>query len=218
MPVVWESWWDVGVMAVGSARPFEGALGVTQGTPGWGEPAEDGNSGKTVLGRVGLTPLPSVRLGVSGALGPYLVDALADSLPAGKHVNDYDQRLAMVDAEFQLGHVEARGEGYRNVWQTPRAGDLRVSGYYVEGKYTLPDGLYAAARWEIQRFSKVDGGLGTGVPWHADQDRIEAGLGYRVSRGVIVKADWQRQRSLAAGPSQPADTNAIGALALVVKF
>src|SRR5439155_25283177 len=70
MPVVWESWWDVGVMAVGSARPFEGALGVTQGTPGWGEPAEDSNSGKTVLGRVGLTPLPSLRLGVSGALGP----------------------------------------------------------------------------------------------------------------------------------------------------
>jgi len=218
MPVLWESWWDVGVMAVGSARPVEGALGVTQGTPGWGEPGEDGNSGKTVLGRVGLTPLPSVRLGVSGAVGPYLIDALADSLPAGKHVNDYDQRLAMVDAEFELGHVELRGEGYRNVWQTPRAGDLRVSGYYVEGKYTLPVGLYAAARWEIERFSKVDDGAGAGEPWHADQDRIEAGLGYRVSRGVILKADWQQQRSLAGGPTQPGDKAAIGALALVVKF
>ena len=218
MPVVWESWWDVGVMAVGSARPLEGAIGVTQGTPGWGEPAEDGNTGKTVLGRIGLTPVPAVRLGVSGAMGPYLIDALADSLPPGKTVNDYDQQLVMTDAEFALGHVEARGEAYRNVWQTPRTGDLRVSGYYVEGKYTLPVGLYAAARWEIQRFSKVDGGAGAGVPWHADQDRIEAGLGYRVARGVIAKAVYQEQRSLAGGPAQPADRDHLLALALVVKF
>lgn len=218
MPVVWESWWDVGIMAVGSARPFEGAFGVTQGTPGWGEPYEDGNAGKTVLGRIGLTPVPAVRVGLSGAMGPYLDDALADSLPPGKSIGDYDQQLLMTDAEFQLGHVEARGEAYRNVWQTPRTGDLRVSGYYVEGKYTLPVGLYAAARWENQRFSKVDGGAGAGVPWHADEDRFEGGLGYRVSRDVIAKAVYQRQRSLAGGPSQPGDSAGLAAVSLVVKF
>lgn len=218
MPVVWESWWDVGLMAVGSARPFEAALGVTQGTPGWGEPAEDENSGKTLLGRIGVTPIPAVRVGVSAALGPYLVDALADSLPPGKNVSDYDQQLVMTDAEFALGHVELRGEAYRNVWQTPRTGDLRVSGYYVEGKYTLPVGLYAAARWEIQRFSKLDAGVGTGEPWHADQDRFEGGLGYRVARGVIAKAVYQRQRSLAGGSSLPGDAAGLGAVSLVVKF
>ncbi len=217
MPVVWESWWDAGIMAVGSARPVEGAFGVVQGTPGWGEPGEDGNNGKTVLGRIGLCPVPALRVGVSGALGPYLDDTVADSLPPGRTVGNYDQRLAMADAEFQLGHVELRGEGYRNVWQTPRLGDLRVSGYYVEGKYTLPGGWYAAGRWEIQRYSEVDAGTGL-VPWHADQDRLEVGLGYRVSRGVIAKTAYQRQRALAAGTLAPGETHDLAAAQLVVNF
>jgi len=217
MPVVWEAWWDAGVMAVGSARPLEAAFGAVQGTPGWGEAGEDGNNGKTVLGRIGLCPTAALRVGVSGALGPYLDDSVADSLPAGKHVTDYDQRLLMTDAEFQLGHVELRGEGYRNAWQTPRLGELRVSGYYAEGKYTLPMGLYAAGRWEIQRYSKVDGGAGAGVPWHADQDRLEVGLGYRVSHGVVAKTAYQRQRALGL-EDEPAEVHELGALQLVVSF
>jgi hypothetical protein len=217
MPVIWESWWDVGVAAVGSARPFEGMIGVTNGTPGWANAGEEENSGKSVIARVGLAPVPAVRVGVSGSLGPYLNDFSAMFVPPGKSVNDYDQQLLMADAEFLFGHAELRGEGFNNVWQTPTVGDLRVSGFYAEGKYTLAAGLYAAGRYDQLRFSKVAGSDGIARPWHADVDRIETGLGYRLSRALLARAVYQQftRRALVA-PGD--DEDHLAALNLTVSF
>ena len=104
MPLIDDSYWDVGVTITGSQRPLEYALGMTAGTPGWGSTGEDENSGKTVLGRVGIAPLPGLRLGASAAYGPYLLDALNPFLPAGKKATDYRQRLGMADVELLAGH------------------------------------------------------------------------------------------------------------------
>ena len=46
MPVVDDRWWDAGVVALGSVRPIEFALGVTQGAPGWPEPGSEDTPGK----------------------------------------------------------------------------------------------------------------------------------------------------------------------------
>jgi hypothetical protein len=216
MPVLWESWWDVGVMAIGSARPLEASFGVVTGAPGWATAGEEENSGKSWLGRVGLTPVPAVRLGVSGSVGPYLNDFSNLFVPPGRTVNDYDQELLMTDAEFQFGHVELRGEGFRNVWETPNLGDLRVSGGYVEGKYTFPPGLYAAGRYDILRFSKVVDGGGTPRPWHRDVDRLEVGLGYRLSRAVLAKAVYQRFHERALTPADTDDDHGLAAANLTI--
>jgi HAMP domain-containing protein len=58
MPVVDDSYWDVGFHLTGSARPLEYAVGMGMGTPGWGTTSQDDNSGKTFLGRIGLAPTP----------------------------------------------------------------------------------------------------------------------------------------------------------------
>lgn len=207
MPVIWESWWDVGLAAIGSKRPFEGMVGVVTGAPGWATSGEEENSGKSWIARLGVTPTPAVRLGVSGSVGPYLNDFSNMFVPPGKTVNDYDQQLVMADAEFQFGHAEIRGEAFRNVWQTPNVGDLRTSGFYAEGKYTLAAGLYAAGRYDQLRFSKVVGSTGGPRPWHRDVDRVETGLGYRLSRAVLAKAVWQRFTERALTPAAD-DTHA----------
>src|SRR5262245_29031467 len=137
MPLVDDSYWDVGATAVGSARPFEYALGVTNGTPGWGSTSQDENRGKTVLGRIGLAPIAGVRVGLSGAYGPYLIEALEPMLPAGRQVEDFHQQLAMADVEVVAGHVEGRAEGAYNVWETPTVGDLHVQSGYLELKYAF---------------------------------------------------------------------------------
>ena len=54
MPVVDDSYWDVGIIATGSEGPVEYSMGVTAGTPGWGSTVKDENSGKTIMGRIGL--------------------------------------------------------------------------------------------------------------------------------------------------------------------
>ncbi len=69
-PIVDDSYWDVGVSLTGSQRPFEYTLGIHAGAPGWPSINQDDNTGKTVLGRMGVALTPGLRAGVSGAYGP----------------------------------------------------------------------------------------------------------------------------------------------------
>ncbi len=192
MPLVDDSYWDTGVTLAGSARPLEFALGVTSGAPGWGSTARDDNSGKTVLGRLGWTPTPALRIGVSGAYGPYLAGSLASALPTGHDVNDYAQRLVMADLELLIAHAELRAEGARNVWETPTVGDLEVRSGYAELKYLLPSGLYLAARWDVERFGDLADSTGAQRPWDWDVTRLDGGVGYRITRTTTAKVVLQR--------------------------
>jgi hypothetical protein len=194
MPLVDDSYWDVGVTLVGSSRPLEYAVGVTAGTPGWGSTSQEENSGKTVLGRIGLAPHPGVRVGVSAARGPYLIEPLEPLLPPGKHVEDYHQKLVMADLELVAGHLEARAEGARNVWETPTVGDLEVTSGYVELRYALPFGAFLAGRLDAMRFGKITDSLGARRPWDADLSRVETGAGYRFTRSAQAKLVYQRTR------------------------
>src|SRR5262249_32108179 len=153
------------------------SLGLTTGTPSWGNGGEDENRGKTTLGRLGVSPAPWIRIGASGAWGPYLVRDLESPLPPGKTPEDYHQKLVRGDAELLQGHAELRAEGFANAWETPNLGDLRVRGGYAEGKLTLLAGLWAAARWDVMRFGELRDAGGVSQPWDDDVDRIEAGLG-----------------------------------------
>jgi len=193
MPVVDESYWDAGVVASGSRGPLELALGVENGAPGWASTAEDDNGGKSVLGRLGFSPVPALRVGVSGSHGPYLHDDANAKLPPGTSVSGLPQDLAMADLEFDHGHGEWRAEGYRNQWKTATVGNLQVTGFFVEGRQSLSAKLYAAARYEQMRFSDLANSGGVAVPWDRNVDRLEAGLGFRPQRGVILKAVYQRE-------------------------
>jgi hypothetical protein len=209
MALIDDSYWDVGGAVVGSLRPMEFAFGAVAGTPGWGSTSQDDNNGKSLLGRVGCAPLPGVRLGVSGAYGPYLIDKLNPALPAGRTVGDYHQKLGMADAEFLFGHVEARAEGARNVWETPTVGDLRVTGGYVELKYSLPIGAFMAGRWDALRFGEIADSTGAKRPWDSNVNRLEAGAGYRLNRDAVAKVVYQTTQLERA----PGDTRRMGLVA-----
>lgn len=192
MPVVDDSYWDFGVTVAGSERPLEYALGVVAGAPGWGSTMQDDNAGKCVLGRVGLVPLAGVRVGVSGSYGPYLGRALDPVMPAGTNVNDYAQKLVMADLELERGHVELRGEAARNVWESPAIGDLAVNTGYAEMRWQLPQGFFAAGRWDVMRFGDICDSTGARRAWDWNVTRVEAGVGYRITREAMAKLTWQR--------------------------
>lgn len=192
MPIVDDSYWDVGAVLLGSAAPWEFAAGGVSGTPGWASTGRDDNSGKTVLGRVGVTPVTGLRFGVSGAYGPYLAQsAVRAKLPPGHETNEYHQRLGMADLEVLAGHVELRAEGARNRWDSPFIGGLNVTSGYAELKVTSSCGGYVAGRYDVMRFGKITDSTGARRRWDADVTRIEAGLGYRVSRDVLAKLVYQ---------------------------
>jgi hypothetical protein len=217
MAVVDDSYWDVGAVLTGSARPFEFAAGAVSGVPGWGTTSIDDNAGKCVLGRLGLAPAPILRIGVSGAYGPYLQESLDPALPAGKDANDYHQRLVMADASLEFGHVTLIAEAFTNTWENPTLGDLDVEGGYAEAKVTLAAGFHAAGRVDALRFSDIVDSGGFARTWDRDIDRIEAGLGYRFDRNVLAKLVWQGNTWRAHGAA-PADTHDLVGGQVSVRF
>lgn len=216
MPVVDDSYWDTGAVLNGSLRPAEFALGVTNGTPGWANVLEDENNGKTALGRFGLAPLAGLRVGVSGAYGPYLVEGLDAKLPAGKNATDYHQKLGMADASIEVGHGTLIGEAYANAWENPTLGDLKVHGGYVEAQWTAVPGLVLAGRGEVMRFSTLRTSAGTDLPWDQDRDRYEAAICYRPERDLRIKGSWQRNHE--RNPGAASENYDLLALGLTVSF
>ncbi|HEY7727872.1 MAG TPA: hypothetical protein VID50_05415 [Candidatus Eisenbacteria bacterium] len=218
MPIIYDQWWDFGAGVTGSMRPMEFAIGWTNGTPSYTEPARDENGGKSILGRLGVAPTAGSRFGISGAYGPYLSSEPAGTLPAGSHAGDYNQVLVMADAEWSVAHMTLRSEGYRNTWQTPTVGDLRVGGFYVEGTYTLPAGFYVAGRYEIMRFSDLTDSTGTVRPWDTNWDRREAGVGYRITRGAVAKIAYQSNLEIASEPGEENERYDLVAGQLSIRF
>jgi len=212
MPVVDDSYWDVGITLAGSQRPFEYALGVVAGAPGWGSTQKDDNSGKSVLGRIGFTPIPALRVGVSGSYGPYLNEKLNAQLPPGKTVNDYAQKLLMADLELQAAHVELRAEGVHNTWETATVGDLDVDAGYAELKYSMSSGVYLAGRYDIEQFGDITDSAGLEHTWDWNVRRAEAGVGYRITRDATAKLIYQRTRQDVNQPSEDhRDQSIVGA-------
>jgi len=196
MPIIYDRCWDAGIVATGSVRPVEFSAGFVNGTPGASNPGNDRNNGRSWLGRLGLQPWPGVRVGASFSRGPWMPDAFGTQLPPGKTVNGYQQTLLMADGEWMFSTVELRGEGVWNEWQTPTAGDVDVRGGYLEARVGLPAGAFAAGRWGVLKFGDVTDSTGAARAWDQDVSRIEAGLGYRVRRGAIVKGVYQQTRFL----------------------
>ncbi len=192
VPIVYDRCWDAGMVVIGSIRPVEFSLGFVQGAPSWPQNARDASPGKTMLGRVGVMPLPALRVGVSAALGPWMPRSFEASLPGGVALDDLAQRLAIVDFEVQHGYVETRGEFYLNEWETPFVGRLDVRGAWAEAKVGLVPGAWAALRGETLRYSELTSSAGIRQPWDHNRDRWEGGVGYRATRQATVKAVWQR--------------------------
>lgn len=192
LPIVDERWWDTGAVALGSFRPLEFSLGVVQGSPGWPSPGIDDTPGQTVLGRLGLVPVPGVRIGVSGADGSWMPTWYEVLLPAGAALRDYRETTLMGDAEFARGPFELRGEAVHRRWQTITAGNLDVDGGYAEARWSLPNGMWLAARGEELTFGDVTTSAAVTRPWDDNLKRGEGIVGYRVTHDVLLKLGAQR--------------------------
>ena len=205
MPMIYDPCWDVGVQAFGSAGRLEYLVAVSQGTlsaPRF--KGGDNNHGKQVSGRLAFVPHAGIVIGASYARGPYLDAALQPNLPAGTRVTDYDQIIYGFDAEYGVRHLALYAEVANNRWQVPKISDghgrrehLNTLGWYVEGRYTLRPGLFAAVRYDRIDFGDIDDATGSGrrVPWNYDVHLWEYGAGYYVTDRVIAKLVRQDYRS-----------------------
>jgi hypothetical protein len=188
MPILYDNCWDYGAFLLGSSHRFDAALGVTLGPPGAPAMGPETNGSVAWNAKVGWAPVPALAVHLSFARGAYLTREVAPYVPAGRRVEDYAQTLLGASATWNLSHTSFVAEAFSNHAETPlRAAGLASLSYYVEGKHRFAAGWYAAARWDEIRFETVDSAAGP-VTWDQNVRRIEAGIGYHVSRELQVKA------------------------------
>ncbi|PYQ09475.1 MAG: hypothetical protein DMF83_03205 [Acidobacteria bacterium] len=103
-----------------------------------------------------------------------------------------------------MRHLALHAELAGNRWQSPKitdghgaAEDLKTLGWYVEGRYTVKPGLFAALRYDRIDYGDIDDGTGTGrkVPWNYDVHLWEYGIGYYLTDRIIGKIVRQDYRS-----------------------
>lgn len=166
----------------------------------------DNNFGKSVVGRVALSPFLGLEVGASMHQGRY---ASADAVFSGTE----RLTIAALDATWQRGPLELLGEYGRVKADLPAAvvlagADGEQQGYYVQANYHFGHGLVppkassvftAVARWDEVDFARnATGDLA---------QRFTTGLNWRPVEDAALKADFQWNWRTAAGSSNrgPAD-------------
>lgn len=195
LPMVYDSCWDFGGGIIGSFWRFEYLLAITTGS--LSDPktnGQDNNDGVQLAGRLGVVPFPGMQLRLSVARAPYLDEDVASGLLPGQTVEDFEQRIVGLSAQYEWRHLSLTGEWAANAWESPHivggAGtsrDLTVDGFYAEGRYKLAAGWFVAARYSGLRYGSIPNADGQSVPWDWDVDRHEVGTGYWITDGVLVK-------------------------------
>jgi hypothetical protein len=194
LPIVNTSRWDTGVQAHGITGMLEWTGAVTAGS--LSDPRfKDNNAGRQFAGRAVLRPTAALAFGVSASRGAWL-NRTVEELASGSTTSRSQQVAFGGDAEFSAGPFLVRGEVIRATWAMPAFGALQLGGPLVaissliEGRYKIAPGFYVALRADRLDYSKVTGTAGL-TEWDAQTSRLETGVGYSLTRNVLVKGVWQ---------------------------
>ncbi len=144
----------------------------------------------TVSGRLGFRPGPDWTHGMSFSLGRYLSPEASDALPPGKTISDYNQFTLGYDISYALRRWQWWGEVFLSRFEVPNVGNADLVAYYLEAKYKITSGLFAAARWNQELFGTINDGVGGQEPWGNDMYRIDVALGYRFTRHLQSKIQY----------------------------
>lgn len=204
IPLLYDSCWNIQWELLGEFGIFEYSLALTPGS--LSNPVKSREvDGQTLMARLGATLLPGLRLGVSAAEGPYLSAPTPDdggNLPYPDDPQDFVQSYLGVDFELTRGSWAVYAEANASSWQTPLVTeDLEAVGAFFEVRYDVAPAWYVAGRVGGMSFSDVDAGPADGgvAPWDRDVFRSELAIGHRLTREILLKADWQRTTSGSSG-------------------
>jgi hypothetical protein len=206
LPIIWGPAYTTGWSLFGSASKCDYAFdlknaAISSSPYSW-PPNETLWQYPTLSGRLGFRPSPAWNHGASFSLGPYLSQDAADALPPGKSISDYDQYTLGYDVSYAWHSWQLWGEVFFTRFEVPNVGNADLVGYYVEAKYKITAGLFAAARWNQELYGTVSDGLGGRETWGNDMYRIDVALGYRFTRHLQSKIQYSfghRDSSLQQG-------------------
>ena len=192
VPVIWGQSYTVGSAVSGSAGRFDYALSVKNRSlssrPAVWDDIEFDHAVTTA--RLGYRPDPGWELGASVSTGPYLQERIEPDLPPGTDSDDFDQNLAGVDVSWSHGAWQTWAELIVSEFEIPNIGAVDVTSYYLSAQYRWRPRVRTALRWNHQIFSDVTRLDGSRVAWDRDHVRVDAVLGYDVTRHASLTLQY----------------------------
>ena len=187
--------WDTGIQVHAASDVVDATVSVTTGTVS--NPLfRDDNSGRQIAGRLSARPVAGLVVGASAANGPFVGATAARGAVGDGHDGEFTQTAWGADVEYSRDYYLVRAETVFSQWKVPAVGapvidvPLRALATYVEGRYKIRPGLYAAARVDHLGFSELTGTSGRNT-WDAPVTRIEVGGGYSILRNLVLKVSGQ---------------------------
>jgi hypothetical protein len=220
VPVVWGPNYASGIAVSGSVGRFDYAVELKNASlaarPEVWDASDQDWSNPTVSGRIGFRPGAAWNFGFSASGGAYLQEAAEDApaFPAGQDLADFRQLTLAQDFSFAHGHWQLWGEVFLTRIEIPNVGDADALSYYLEAKYKLTARCFAAVRWNQQFFADVNDGSGGETPWDRDLWRVDAALGYRLTRHLQGKVQYSYNQEADDSPQG----ESLPALQVTVKF
>ncbi len=194
IPIIWGPVYTTGWSIFGSLGEFDYAFDLKNAAisshPYSWDPDRSFWRYPTVSGHLGFRPASEWSHGISFSLGPYLTSEASDALPPGKSISDYDQYTVGYDVSYAWRKWQWWGEVFLSRFEVPNVGNADLAAYYVEAKYKITAGLFAAARWNQEIFGSVNDGMGGEQPWGNNMYRIDLALGYRFTRHLQTKLQY----------------------------
>jgi hypothetical protein len=197
LPVIWGPSYASGVSVAGRLGHFDYAAEIKNASlssrpESWNVNAI-GFEHPTVSARLGFRPSQMWNFGFSASDGAYFRPEAGPTLPVGRDIGDYHQRVLGQDIGFAWHHLQLWAEFYEARFEVPRFGDADTFAYYLEAKYKFTPQFFGALRWNQQFFAEVPDGYGEqGLGGH-DLARADVAAGYRFTPHTQLKIQYSLQ-------------------------
>jgi hypothetical protein len=198
VPVIWGPSYASGVSVAGRLGHFDYAAEIKNASlssrpESWNVNAV-GFEHPTVNGRLGFRPNQMWNFGFSASDGAYLRPEAEPSLPAGRDIGDYHQRVLGQDIGFAWHHLQLWAEFYEARFEVPTVGDADTFTYYLEAKYKFTPQFFGALRWNQQFFAEVPYGYRReDASFGHDLWRADVAAGYRFTPNTQLKIQYSLQ-------------------------
>jgi hypothetical protein len=197
-PVIWGPNYATGISAAGKIGMFDYAAEIKNSSLSsrpevWPITRTDFDH-PSFNGRVGFRPNEMWTFGFSASDGAYFRPEAMSTLPFGRDIGDYHERLLGQDISFAWHHWQVWAEFFEARFEIPGFTDGDTFAYYLEVKYKFTPQFFAAVRWNQQFFSDVTNMNGDTAPWGRDLWRADIAAGYRFTEHTQLKVQYSFQR------------------------
>jgi hypothetical protein len=197
LPVIWGPSYASGLSVAGQLGHFDYAAEIKNASlssrpESWNVNAI-GFEHPTVSARLGFRPSQMWNFGFSASDGAYFRPEAGPTLPVGRDIGDYHQRLLGQDIGFAWHHLQFWAEFYEARFEVPTVGDADTFVYYLEAKYKFTPQFFGALRWNQQFFAEVPDNYGGHAPWGHDLWRADVAVGYRFTPHTQLKIQYSLQ-------------------------